>query len=147
MMRLIGLIILLLFLGCGRKKEVVYIPQPSEEKKEEVKILESKKAKKLKWVRDPFLSMEEQGLKASEELERITQPSLEAIIYNPERKLAIIEGKILTVGDRIDSKEVVEIRPDGVILGEKGKLYLLELGDVVSFRRGYILETPTREER
>lgn len=148
-MKLIGLIILLLFFGCERKEEITYLLRPSKEKIQDVEPkeikFEYKPRKELEWGRDPFLSMEEQGLKISEELEKITQPVLSAIVYNPERKIVIIEGEILSLGDVIDSKELVGIRPDSVVLKKEGKLYLLELEDVVSFRREEVTGISTEE--
>jgi hypothetical protein len=135
-MKLICLIALILILGCGRKEKITYLstsqPPPQKITPEEHKEVKPKPKlpMKLSWKRDPFLSMEEQGLKVSEELEKINEPKLSAIIYSPEHKLAIIEGKILKVGDKVDSKEIVEIKPEGVVLKEAGKLYLLKLEDV-----------------
>ena len=61
--------------------------------------------------RDPFVSLErsEEGLK-------LTGFSLEGILWNSERPLAIINDQIVTRGDVVQGAEVVDIKEDRVIL-------------------------------
>ena len=146
--RLLFLAILLMW-GCGSRYETTY-EAPSSPKI--VKIPEIVKVKTrgqflkdVKYARDPFVSLEKQGLQVSEELEEITQPKLSAIIYGPGEKLAIIKGQILKTGDIVDSKEIVDIRPESIVLKESGKRYLLKLTDVVGFRNEKIEATSGNE--
>ena len=92
--------------------------------------------------RNPFLSIEEQTVRPVETrpppqrtVERITRPPLTAIVYHPGDAVAIIDGRIVRVGDRVESKQVMEITPEQVWLQDQRARYLLELSDVVGFAR------------
>lgn len=79
-----------------------------------------------KWGRDPFLIPQErqEAPQAKEELEE-TPLSLSAIIYREGRGIAIINNKILRVGDIIDKMQLIGIMEDRVIL--KGPREVKEL--------------------
>lgn len=54
--------------------------------------------------------------------------SLSSILYSRERRLAIIEGQVLGVGDTVAGMKIVEIQPNGVILRDRaGRLRRAEL--------------------
>ena len=54
--------------------------------------------------------------------------SLTSILYSPERRLAIIEGQVLGVGETIAGMTIVEIQPKAVILRDRaGRLRRAEL--------------------
>jgi hypothetical protein len=54
---------------------------------------------------------------------------LGTILYAPERKLAIVDGRIVQTGDEINGARVVEIRPTTVLLRDaRGRLRQLGLG-------------------
>ncbi len=54
---------------------------------------------------------------------------LQTILYGPERKLAVIDGRILQQGDEIDGARVVEITATAVVVrDEAGRLTRLHVG-------------------
>ncbi len=53
---------------------------------------------------------------------------LSSIIYSPERKVAIIDGQMLSIGDRIRGAELVSLTRDSARLVRKGKVIKLQLG-------------------
>jgi hypothetical protein len=54
---------------------------------------------------------------------------LGTILYAPERKLAIVDGRIVQTGDDINGARVVEITPTTVLLRDaRGRLRRLGLG-------------------
>jgi hypothetical protein len=54
---------------------------------------------------------------------------LGTILYAPERKLAIIDGRIVQAGDEINGARVVDITPTTVLLRDaQGRLRRLGLG-------------------
>lgn len=76
-----------------------------------------------KWGRDPFLAPQEKqyGSRAKEEIPEAPL-ALSAIIYREGRGIAIINNKIMRVGDILDKMELVRIMEDRVILkGPKGE--------------------------
>lgn len=79
--------------------------------------------KSERWGRDPFnhpkpaaIPTEASGGPSARSGLELT---LSAIIYGEGRGLAIINNQILRVGDRVGNKEVVEIKPDRVILRDE----------------------------
>jgi len=55
--------------------------------------------------------------------------SLETILYSPDRQLAIIDGRIVGVGDIVRGARIVEISPTAVMLRDpQGRLHRLALG-------------------
>ena len=91
--------------------------------------------------RNPFLSIEEQTVRPVEDrpiqrtIERLTRPPLTAIVSHSGDAVAVIGGRIVRVGDEVESKDVVEITPERVWLQDQHTRYLLELSDVVGFTR------------
>src|SRR5262249_10570566 len=56
------------------------------------------------------------------------EASLGTILYAPDRKLAIVDGRIVGVGDEIRGARVTEITPDAVMLRDaQGRLRRLAL--------------------
>ena len=57
------------------------------------------------------------------------EASLGTILYSPDRKLAIIDGRIVGVGDEVRGARVTEIMPNAVLLRDaQGRLRRLALG-------------------
>jgi hypothetical protein len=55
--------------------------------------------------------------------------SLETILYGPDRQLAIVDGRIVGVGDIVRGARIVEISPNAVMLRDaQGRLHRLALG-------------------
>lgn len=91
----------------------------TEEAQPQKKIVTTKKtfkaledrAKDLKWERDPFV-YKPRSIKLTEGFR------LEGIVWDEEDPKAVINGNILSIGDKIDGKEIVDIRKDGVTLDD-----------------------------
>ncbi len=80
---------------------------------------------------NPFLTEEERAsLKITGKAIPIDNLSVTAIIYAPSK--AIINGKILKVGDTIDNKEVVDIKPEEVFLKDAQNEYVLKIKDIIA---------------
>lgn len=57
--------------------------------------------------------------------------TLNTILYAPERKVAIVDGRIVQVGDAIRGAYIVEIAPTAVLLRDRqGRLRRLDLGRI-----------------
>jgi hypothetical protein len=82
------------------------------------------------WGRDPFIlpvRPNEQGTSNSVETDAGKSFSLSAIIYRDGEGAAIINHRILRLGDRIDGMMVQEILSDRVILREGSRMLELKV--------------------
>jgi hypothetical protein len=57
----------------------------------------------------------------------IPQFKLQGIVFNPQRPSALINGRVMFVGDRIRDFKVTTIRPDTVVLRGPGRTNVLSL--------------------
>jgi len=76
-------------------------------------------------IRDPFNWPEKQEKRSQAQRREkagdvIARISLDGIIYSPEKPLALISGKILTVGDTVEGYRIAAITPDSITL-RRGK--------------------------
>jgi hypothetical protein len=56
---------------------------------------------------------------------------LGSILYSPDRKLAIVNGRIVGPGDEVSGARIVDITPGAVLLRDaRGRLRSLTLGFV-----------------
>ncbi len=84
--------------------------------------------KKIEIIRDPFLAS-----KNPEKIQTIamkkptTQLKLSGILWDDRIPSAIINSKIVEIGDLIEGKTVVDIERDRVIVMEDGKIFIIEL--------------------
>jgi type II secretory pathway component PulC len=78
-----------------------------------------KKTVYSQWGRSPFLP--------SEYIKKTTSLVLNGILWDRDNPQAVINGKIVKVGSKIDSKEVIEIKEDRVILSDGTKIFELKL--------------------
>jgi len=60
---------------------------------------------------------------------------LEAILYSDQRKSAIINGQIITVGSWIDKNQITDIRKDSVIITRNGKKNILTLTAAIDIKK------------
>lgn len=67
------------------------------------------------WGRNPFLT-EAETLKPLIPAGEAVVPTVRAIIIGRPKPVATIDGKVVTVGDKIGEEKVVEIREDSVVL-------------------------------
>lgn len=120
--------------GCAAEEAKIIqkgaIPHPGEKltiEKEAIKSYISMADIKI----NPFLtSEEEEYFRQSQKQEIIDDFHLAAILYSPLRRRAIIDGRILGEGDSIDSKRIVQILKESVILKDEEGEYVLKLGEV-----------------
>ena len=57
------------------------------------------------------------------------EASLASILYSPDRRLAIVDGRIVSVGDEIKGARIVDITQTTVLLRDaQGRLRVLTLG-------------------
>lgn len=90
----------------------------------------------VQWGRNPFLTRDEiasLGKKDARPLSPVSTKAptphweLKSIIISGPEKVAIINGRIVTVGDSLGNQKVLEINPNGVILGGKGGKTVIKL--------------------
>ncbi len=93
------------------------------------RILPLKKAVNAPWGRDPFAPL------VGGDFTGLADLRLTAIIYSEKRPSAIINGKIVYIGDSIDGQKVIDITKQYVILHGRGGSYKLEIGNPVG--QGY----------
>ena len=90
------------------------------------RILPAKKAVHASWGRDPFVSfvpLTRDGLVKPVNLK------LTAIIYNDKKPSAIVNNKIIYIGDSVDEQKVIDITKQYVILRGSSGSYKLEIGN------------------
>lgn len=85
------------------------------------------------WVRDPFLLA---GETRDEKIAQLSLPAppndqdpvVHSILFSPQRKLAVIQGRIYKVGDRVGRSEIVDIERAAVVIktasGERRRVEL-----------------------
>lgn len=84
------------------------------------------------WVRDPFLLA---GETRDETIAQVSLPAINepdpvvhSILFSPQRKLAVIQGRIYKVGDRVGGSEIVDIERAAVVMrtatGERRRVEL-----------------------
>ena len=83
------------------------------------RIFPAKKVVNDEWGRDPFVPIVG---------ERFVSMKLTAIIYNDKKPAAIVNNKIIYVGDSVDGQKVVDITKQYVILRGMSGSYKLEVG-------------------
>ncbi len=66
---------------------------------------------------------------------------LTSILFSPKRKIAIIDDRMLAVGDRIRGAELVKLTRTSARLVRKGKVITLRLGNDSSIIRKQAVET------
>lgn len=94
--------------------------QPAVEKENVVMAPQAKvRAEASAWGRNPFLT-EAETLKPLIPAREAVVPTVRAIIIGRPKPVATIDGKVVTVGDKIGEEKVVEIREDSVVLETDG---------------------------
>ncbi len=89
---------------------------------------EEKKEKKPE-IRDPFLPRIEQAVQNSTYSIKqfLMNYKVSGILYDDKGPTAIINSKVVRIGDIIVGKTVVDIEKDKIILMENGEVFVLEL--------------------
>lgn len=60
---------------------------------------------------------------------------LQSTLVADTRRVAVINGRMVAQGERVDGARLVEIRPDGVTLEHEGQRITLRLPGAVNIRR------------
>lgn len=79
------------------------------------------------WGRNPFLTGEEEAAQGKNRGGDGLQ--VKAVIVGQPRSVATIDGRTVTVGERLGEETVSEIRPDGVLLERDGHKRLLKVSE------------------
>lgn len=93
------------------------------------------------WPRNPFVGPGEGSARpqavAGVEAGPPAEPVVRSILYSIGRRLAIVDGRIVSVGDRVGEATVVEITPNTVVLrGGAGERRTLTLRPTAGTGRG-----------
>jgi hypothetical protein len=74
------------------------------------------------WPRDPFVNLQlqpevvDEVTGVPEPVAPAADPVVASILYSPDRRLAMMNGKIVRVGDQVGIDRIVDILPNGVIV-------------------------------
>ena len=91
----------------------------------------------ISWGRNPFLT-EAETIKPVVSGEAVV-PTVRAIIMGRPKPVATIDGRVVTVGDKVGEARVVEIREDSVVLGtgrERRTLKIAERSAEIEVKEG-----------
>lgn len=89
------------------------------------RMLPAKKSVIIPWGRDPFIPL------LGDRFGTPANLRLTAIIYNDKKPSAIINNKILYVGDSVEGQKVIDITKQYVILRGMGGSYKLEIDSIM----------------
>ena len=89
------------------------------------RMLPAKKSVIMPWGRDPFIPL------LGDRFGTPANLRLTAIIYNDKKSSAIINNKILYVGDSVEGQKVIDITKQYVILRGMGGSYKLEIDSIM----------------
>ncbi len=78
------------------------------------------------WGRNPFLTGEEEAAKGKGRGDGV---QVKAIIVGRPKSVATIDGRTVTVGERVGEETVSEIRPDAVVLERDGHKRMLKVSE------------------
>jgi hypothetical protein len=108
-------------------KDKLELPKPVYKKTEDQKeVVDNKPIKPA--IRDPFLSS-----KNPDKMKKVTKKKpqidlkLSGVLWDDQIPTAIINSKVVKIGDLIQGKTVVDIEKDQVLLMEEGQIYVLKL--------------------
>lgn len=77
------------------------------------------------WIRNPLAPV---APPIEPAVEVVPDPVVESILYSRQRRVALVDGRIVTVGDAVSAGRVVAIEPDAVIVeSESGERRRFEL--------------------
>lgn len=79
------------------------------------------------WGRNPFLTEDEEAGKGRRRVSDGMQ--VKAIIVGRPKSVATIDGRTVTVGEKVGEETVWEIRPDAVVLERDGRKRLLKVNE------------------
>ena len=91
------------------------------------------------WGRNPFLTEAETLKPLVPAGGEAAVPTVRAIIMGRPKPVATVDGKVVTVGDKIGDERVMEIREDSVVLGtgrERRSLKIAEPSAAIEVKEG-----------
>jgi len=91
-----------------------------------IRVVPKKRTEFVGWPRDPFAKPQIEE-KEEKKVSSVSALKLGAIMWDDKNPSAFINGKFVSVGDKIDDKTVKQIERDRVILTDGTKDYVLEL--------------------
>lgn len=86
-------------------------------------VSESESWDKLRWGRDPFL-LDTSNMQEEQGMEDLV---LNGIMPDKQNPYAIINNKVVKLGDKVGGMTVIEINESNVVLDENGQRHTLEL--------------------
>ena len=87
-----------------------------------IKAVPRKRTEFVDWPRNPFAK-----LQTEKEISSVSDLKLGAIMWDDKNPTAFINGKFVSMGDKIDNKTVKQIDKNRVILTDGTNDYILEL--------------------
>ncbi len=79
-------------------------------------------------VRDPFLpSLDSMKQIPDDRMKPVTDLKVSGILWDQQIPTAIINSKVVKIGDIIDGKTIVDMDKDKVILMDNGRIFILKL--------------------
>ncbi len=103
----------------------------------DIKVDELQMPVKSKWGADPFVRYEDRRTGAEEEA-YLPEFSIEGIITDGIKPLAIIDGRFYRKGDVIEDFVIEDILSDRIMLRANGKSFTLRI-------QGFTVQGPARE--
>lgn len=79
------------------------------------------------WGRNPFLTAEEEAGKGKSQASDGLK--VKAIIVGRPKSIATIDGRTVTVGEKVGEEVVSEIRPDAVVLERDGRKRMIRVSE------------------
>ena len=92
------------------------------------RVVPKKRTEFVGWGKNPFAKPQEEE-KEGKKVGSVSDLKLGAIMWDDKTPSAFINGKIVSVGDKIDDKTVKQIEEDRVILTDGTNDYVLRLGE------------------
>ena len=119
----------------------VALPQPAQPPAQKETVATTSQAKMTvedsQWGRNPFLT-EAETIKPVVSGEAVV-PTVRAIIMGRPKPVATIDGRVVTVGEKVGDEKVVEIREDSVVLeigGDRRTLKIAESSVAIGVKEG-----------
>jgi hypothetical protein len=118
------IVIALIGMPKGKKKREVYsgrVPGYIEEAVSSAAAVQGRRTEFAEWGRNPFMFTKTAG-------ETLSEFSLNGVLWDTENPKAIINGRIVGVGDNVREYTVIEIMQNKVILSDGARDFELRVG-------------------
>lgn len=115
----VSLLLLLLLSAPAQAGAPRFAPTPEGEMAVDLE-LDLSKLPAFKWASDPFLRTS--GTRVRPSLMAEEEYKLQATTTEGEDPVAVVNDRVVRIGDRVGRRTVLKIGPDFVLLGEKGSV-------------------------